>query len=411
MAAITGTVAMAAFVVLAVAVPASAAPALTVEVTTWNVIGLDSNDVTSGPATYPVGAWVCNPGTDAAPATTATFVWTTTNAAIDLASPATTSIGSIAPGACVDVYWDVTVVRSVASFDASRGYEIDVSSSAGVSAVTPSPRELYVERLISQNRNSVNSIVGPTAVTVGDEVTYTVDASTATNGYEQIEAFLTLNPSIFQLLRTTVSYAAPPATSDRMYADACGWDDVPTSPTYRSCIGPEGIPGGKAGGALISTYTVRIVGEGTTSLTSAIYDKSGSSYHYNSDFTVAPNLLVVTATAPPPTTTTTTVAPATTTSTAVATTTTLPAASPRASMPATGRSDSMPLSLFALGLIAFGSATLGIARIENRRLDPLPLERSAHHLRVALYAHEDEPIAAKAWPMLDALERVVAQLR
>ena len=43
-------------------VPAAAAASLTIEPITWNVIGLDSNDVTSGPNQFLVGARICNTG-------------------------------------------------------------------------------------------------------------------------------------------------------------------------------------------------------------------------------------------------------------------------------------------------------------------------------------------------------------
>ena len=41
---------------------------------------------------------------------------------------------------------------------------------------------------------------------------------------------------------------------------------------------------GKAGGKIIITYDVLIESTGTATLTGLIYDFSGSSYHYNSDF-------------------------------------------------------------------------------------------------------------------------------
>ena len=54
--------------------PAVAAADLTVTPLTWNVIGLDSNNVNVGPNDFPVGARVCNAGTDASNVL-ATFVW------------------------------------------------------------------------------------------------------------------------------------------------------------------------------------------------------------------------------------------------------------------------------------------------------------------------------------------------
>ena len=39
-----------------------AEPILTIEPMTWNVIGLDSNNVNVGPNRFPIGARVCNAG-------------------------------------------------------------------------------------------------------------------------------------------------------------------------------------------------------------------------------------------------------------------------------------------------------------------------------------------------------------
>src|SRR5207249_478209 len=135
--------------------------------------------------------------------------------------------------------------------NATRGYHI-TASATGFSAVsTPTPRELYVEKIISQNRNSVNSISGPTTVYVGQTYNYTVNASTATQGYEQLEAFLNLSNIVFQVQSIATTYSAPAgATNDKFYADSCGWDNNPISGTYRSCIGPANYPGGKAGGTV-----------------------------------------------------------------------------------------------------------------------------------------------------------------
>src|SRR5690349_15460531 len=78
--------------------PALAAAALTITPITWNVIGLDSNKVTVGPNTYPVGARVCNTGDATATNVVATLNWDTTNTFIDLVagSPSTLSVSSLA---------------------------------------------------------------------------------------------------------------------------------------------------------------------------------------------------------------------------------------------------------------------------------------------------------------------------
>ena len=55
--------------------PAAAAPALTVTPITFDVIGLDSNNVTVGPDLFPVGARICNTGDVTLTGGTATLVF------------------------------------------------------------------------------------------------------------------------------------------------------------------------------------------------------------------------------------------------------------------------------------------------------------------------------------------------
>lgn len=273
----------------------AAAAGLTITTITWDVVGLDSNDVTTGPNVYPVGVRVCAAGGPVADVIV-TFAWDTANPYVELLTAATQSIASLADGACADRYFFVAVVRDPAAYDTTRGYHV-TASAAGVATVsTPTPRQLYVERLLSQNRNSVLSISGPTTVYEGDAVTYTVEASTAPNGYSQLDTFLTMLGPLFDMLGVEVNYETPAGTTTSSpYADACGWDPNPLNGTYRTCIGPASVAGGRVGGAITGTYSGTVVGTGSTSLTTAIIDVSGSSYHYNTDFGTAPNLLAVVA--------------------------------------------------------------------------------------------------------------------
>ena len=269
---------------------------LTITPVSWNVIGLDSNNPSVGPDTYQIGARVCNTGGTAVSNVVGTFVWDSSNAFINLGGNNPVTFTSLNAGACTDFYFPVTITRTSLAYNATRGYHI-TASATGVSTVsTPTPRELYVEKIISQNRNSVNSISGPTTVFVGQTYQYTVNASTATQGYEQLEAFLNLSNVIFQVLSIATTYTAPAgATNDKFYADACGWDNNPLSANYRSCIGPANYSGGKAGGTVSTTYTVKILSAGTTTASTLINDFSGSSYHYNNDYGVGINSITITA--------------------------------------------------------------------------------------------------------------------
>ena len=274
----------------------SAYAGLTIAPTSWNVVGLDSNNPSVGPDTFQIGARVCNTGGTAVTSIVGSFVWDSTNSFINLTGASTLNVNSLNAGACVDLYYPVTVTRSSLAYNASRRYHIAVSATGISTITTPTPREIYVERIISQNRNAVQSISGPTTVFVGQTYNYTVNATTAPQGYEQLEAFLNLSNVIFEVLAISTTYTSPPgATNDKFYADACGWDNNPLSGTYRSCIGPANYSGGKAGGTISTTYTVKVLSTGVTTASTLIMDFSGSSYHYNSDFGQGINSITITA--------------------------------------------------------------------------------------------------------------------
>jgi len=297
-------VAAALLLALVPAGPAAAVVTLTIRPITWNVVGLDSNKVSSGPDTFPVGARVCDTGDTAAAAVVSNIVWDTTNAFINLVGPSSLSLASLAPGVCSDFYYQIQVTRSSSAYNTTRRYHI-TAAATGVGAVsTPTPREIFVEHLVSQNRNSVTAITGPggigdpppTTVYVGETYTYVLFSSTATGGYEQLETFLNLPDTIFQITAVSQTYTAPPnGTNDTVYADACGWQNDPTLANYRSCVGPPNFTGGKAGGDVVTHYTVKILAAGSANITALIYDFSGSSYHYNSDFGVGVNALAIAA--------------------------------------------------------------------------------------------------------------------
>lgn len=274
---------------LLVAQPAHAA--LTITKTTWNVIGLDSNNVTVGPNIFPVAASVCNTGPSPATNLTTTFVWDSSNGLINLTGPAIVNRGTLAVGVCLEAYYWVAVTRTASAYDTTRRYHITATADAGLSASTP-VRELYVERLVSQNRNTSLTPQGPTTVVVGQTYTYSWSGDTATQGYEQVTNFIPFDDRIFRVISVQSTYAAGRSPVPGVYNDACTWNDDPASSGYRSCAG-----NGKAGGPITMSITVQIIGTGSTSLVGAIYDFSGSSFHYNSDF--GRNSLQVTAIPPP----------------------------------------------------------------------------------------------------------------
>jgi hypothetical protein len=202
------------------------------------------------------------------------------------------------PSNCADFYFDTVIARDAAAYDTTQLFHIEATADGLGTVSTPTPRELYVEHLISQNRNQVLTFEGESNVVVGQTYNYTVTASTATNGYKQIVTSVDFPHLIFQIVSVSVDYTAPPgAQNNSVYGDACGWDPVPgpTPPqgTYMSCLDTDPYPGGKAGGDVTIYYTVRILSAGTATLSPIIYDFSDSSYHYNSDYGL--DILTVTA--------------------------------------------------------------------------------------------------------------------
>ncbi|MFP5289266.1 MAG: hypothetical protein ACLGI9_26265, partial [Thermoanaerobaculia bacterium] len=285
-------------------VPAFADASLSITPITWNIIGLDSNNVNVGPNHFPVGARVCNTGDAPATNVTSAFVWDSANPLINL-RPGTltnynaTPVPSLAPSACHDFYYEVEVTRNPAAYDTTRRYHITATADGLGTVSTPTPRELYVEHLISQARNHVLGVkLNGTSVPNGGTMTllvgktYTIElvGSTATNGYEQIESFINFPNTIFQVLSVSTTYTADTSPyvgspDNKLYADACRWENDPNSPYYRSCRDV-----GKAGGGVVVTYQIRILQVpgaplvNPQPLSTLLFDFSGSSYHYNDDF-------------------------------------------------------------------------------------------------------------------------------
>jgi len=284
---------------LGLARPAGAAAVLNIQPITWNVIGLDSNKVTDGPDLFQVGARVCNIGDQEATNVTVSFIRDgTLNPYISPVGSTVLTLASLPfgtgalppgntgplPANCADFYFNIRITRDAAAYLTTQIYHVEATADGLGTVSTPANRELYIEKLLDQSRNSITSLQGPQTVYVGETYQYTVVADTAPNGYEQLVTTVDFPNTMFQILAVNVSYTGPTSTNNTTYADACGWNNDRTSPTYRSCVGPQNYPGGKVGGTVTMVYTVKILSPGTATLMPLIYDFSGSSYHYNSDY-------------------------------------------------------------------------------------------------------------------------------
>ena len=312
---LAAVVVLAPLFVLTAAPSAAATPAnLTVRTNTWDVIGLDSNKASTSPFdTFPAGVEICNTGEEASSAVTATFDFTgTANANIRLApdtstngttTSATQQIDAIAGGACAQAQFLVRVDKTKfnntqkwRTNNRTRTYTITASATSGGTASTGT-RTLYVQQIVSQNRNSVlgisSSACTTTTCTFSKGYSYTVNlyAKSSPGGYEQTQAFLTFPESTFQITSIKTSWSAPSGgKANGVYGDGCGWsaNNGGAVGATAACVGPVLYPGGKVGGNPIKvTYRVKVRADApsttTASMQALIYDLSGGSYHYNAD--------------------------------------------------------------------------------------------------------------------------------
>lgn len=298
----------------------NATPRLEIKPISWDTIGLDSNkpDV-EGPNVFNIGARVCNLGTSAATDVTAKInlgANSTSNTYISVLGLDTLSIkylpaggagstfhnightGTI-PSYCTDFYFNVEILRTTNAHKTYRLYYIeatgkDLNGTSRATIATLQPRRLYIEELIEQNRNTVDKFTGEPKVQNGDIIDYTLTGSTAPGGYEQLVFATNFPNTIFQVIKVSTTYTTPTGTTNNsIYGNACGWDPDPNSSYYLTCDNPlilDDYTGGKVGSNFTTKYKVKILStqSQTIGVSSLVYDKSGSSYHYNTTYKIPP---------------------------------------------------------------------------------------------------------------------------
>lgn len=282
------------------AVPASAATTLTYEIVSWPIIGLDSNDPSGGnPEIFLVQVEVTNTGAEAATNVQATLSLASpscgSTACVTLVSSPTYTIATIPAGGKADAFWTVRVAKVPAAFSAFDGSGnatnittislsvtgTNVSSATeiaqpahtvpplcGANGSTIPGSSLFVERLISQNRNYVISYSvspgqqladGSWEVVQGTDFVVTVVAHTATT-YDEISVPATIDPTGV-LTPSSVNFTFEQGTASD--------DDIYTV---------------NAGGEVIAQYGYNASALGSIELAQLIYDCSGGSFHYNTDY-------------------------------------------------------------------------------------------------------------------------------
>ncbi len=272
----------------------AAAPNLTITPITWNVVGLDAENVNQGPNTFPVGVRVCNTGDSPATNVRVGFVWADQepNPLLNIAGPSNFEFPSLSNGSCRDVYFTVAVTRDTAAYGTSSGYYIGVTENNNPAIYTPMGREIFVERLIQSDSLTVTNFTGPTTLLVGQTYQLEVISNASNVRYEQLEHYLNFTSESFRISQVEARYTHPfAATNNKLYADACGWEDNISRPEYRTCSdNPEdyNYPTGSVGGEITITYSIQALAPGTVTLIPTLYgfneDEGDGEYEYNGDY-------------------------------------------------------------------------------------------------------------------------------
>ncbi|MBU7000319.1 MAG: DUF11 domain-containing protein [Theionarchaea archaeon] len=232
----------------------------------WDVMGLDHNNVNDGPNQYVIQIHITNSAGTIAHSVTSTLSWTSTNTYINLGpnESAVKNLGDIAAGATIDVFYLIEITRDSNAYNTTRDYSITVQGTDTGTADTITGT-LSVERLRSQARNEVLSMVASTTTpAVGDTFTVTVHSQTGAKNYNIVNLPISdYNPAVIEPVSVSVTWEeppAPPVTSDNVRLDLPNDDDF------------------------TSVWTFRAVSPGTSGVNSYITDQSGGSYHYNADY-------------------------------------------------------------------------------------------------------------------------------
>lgn len=265
-----------------------AAPALTITPVTWNIIGLDNNDLTKGPNQFLIGAKVCNSG-DTATNLTVRFIWNGNNDNIKVIGPDTYNRPSLGK-TCADFYYNIEITRDTAAYQSERNFYIEASADGVTPITTNMNYQLFVQPLVEQTTSpnpasNIAKLTGPNNVTVGSTYTYVAYSGTIPADYGQLENLVNFPTDIFQIESVKSSYETPAgADNDQFYADACGWQNDPSQNPYMYCVGPDNFTGGVVGTSVVTTYTVRVLATGSATLTHLVYGFENGNYTYQSTY-------------------------------------------------------------------------------------------------------------------------------
>lgn len=247
--------------ILCGAVSAADDPTLNVTIGSWNDTGLDNNNVNVGPNQTVIQVRVHNNATTAADNVNVTFNWVgSSNPYVNLATNEATvkNLGTILPGEIKDAFFLVEITRDANAYNTIRNYQVTV---AGSNTPTYTLTDtINVLKLISQNRNRINSItVSNPNPAPGEYFTITVNAQTASATYDVVNIpLVNYNPTSIQPINLTTTYGS--------------------QTTQNVKINNPGTT------SFVSIWTFLALGEGTQNVLAYVHDRSGQSEHYNFDY-------------------------------------------------------------------------------------------------------------------------------
>lgn len=265
---------------------------LLLELITWNILGLDEDDLSNSPNTYVVAARICNLTNDPLPNLRVTFTWEDGDgdSAIQLvtsdnSTPSTVSVplGTLPPEPCWILPIQVRVARDSASIDETRTFSLEVTAD-GVDADDRPSVEQKLLVVPFQQRDPASGVhapapdvSGPDVVEVGQTVAYTIHSGPISADYNQLVHQVFFDPSIFRIIGIHAVHETAPQNmnDDQFYADACGWNYDEDDDSF-TCNDSSRVVGGSSS----VTFTVQVVGTGETRLINQVYgyvDSAGTS--------------------------------------------------------------------------------------------------------------------------------------
>lgn len=163
---------------------AKAEAVLSVEVLSFQYIGIDSNEADKfdplgnpiGPDKNLVQARISNTGSDIATNVFASFQWTGANVYVRLSDYETLIkyLGDIAPGGHKDVFFVVEIARDLAATNTTRPFRIDATSDQSAASAT---QTLTVKGLAEQGQDDSSIVQVPSTIYLGETFEVVAQAS------------------------------------------------------------------------------------------------------------------------------------------------------------------------------------------------------------------------------------------